>query len=319
MVGCSKEQSSLDIQDIPGKAKIIGNFSYDAGQGYVDDIYVQLIKPAANIKVVVKVSNSSLSPNGNATGYTYYETTTNEQGAYEVEVPAVDRGTTVVIAPDPFFDTYAKVVSVEDGEPVFEYEEKIYKINPTTKNVTPNDVQIFDAQYSYQERDIKEAYKYNSTFVVNVGKPVCRRVYDEYSGGYIIAKEFVPTAGQDVVVKVGDYYYGATADKEGCATFVIPSEKKQWSTYVTISALPYIGKFTHYEEVYDYTNGVTDFVGHNLSGTYEQYSYDEQQSISFSGIDGVPAPVVKVRMQFKPFEDEETYGYNASSWDNISW
>ena len=318
MVGCSKEQSSLDIQDIPGKAKILGSFSYDAGQGYTNGMYVQLIKPAANIKVVVKVSNASLSPNGNAAGYTYYETKTNEQGAYEVEVPAVDKGTTVVIAPDPFFDVYAKVVSVKDGEPVYEKEEKLYKVGPKTISVTPNDIQIFDAQYTDQERDIEEPYKYNSTFVVKVGKPVCEKKLDDYGDLYEIEKKFVAATGQDVVVKVGDYYYGATADKEGCATFVIPSEDKKWSTSVEINALAYTGKFTYYEMVDNGWYGY-EVEEHKIPGTYEQYSSDAWKNVSFSGIDGVPAPVMKVRMQFKPFEGEETYGYNVYDWNSASW
>ena len=318
MVGCSKEQSSLDIQDIPGKAKVLGSFSYDAGQGYSNGMYVQLIKPAANIKVVVKVSNASLSPNGNATGYTYYETVTNEQGAYEVQVPAVDKGTTIVIAPDPFFDTYAKVVSVEDGTPVYEKEEKLYKIAPETRSVTPNDIQIFDAQYTDQERDIEEPYKYNSTFVVKVGKPVCEKEYDHYSASYTVEKKYGPAVGQDVVVKVGDYYYGATADSEGCATFVIPSEKKAWSTSVQIDALAYTGKFTYYAETYDYY-GEREVTEHKIPGTFEQSSSDAVQSVTFRGIDGVPAPVVKVRMQFKPFEGEDTYGYSVYDWNYLSW
>lgn len=318
MVGCSKEQSSLDIQDIPGKAKVLGSFSYDAGQGYSNGMYVQLIKPAANIKVVVKVSNASLSPNGNATGYTYYETVTNEQGAYEVQVPAVDKGTTIVIAPDPFFDTYAKVVSVEDGTPVYEKEEKLYKIAPETRSVTPNDIQIFDAQYTDQERDIEEPYKYNSTFVVKVGKPVCEKEYDHYSASYTVEKKYGPAVGQDVVVKVGDYYYGATADSEGCATFVIPSEKKAWSTSVQIDALAYTGKFTYYAETYDYY-GEREVTEHKIPGTFEQSNSDAVQSVTFRGIDGVPAPVVKVRMLFKPFEGEETYGYSVYDWNYLSW
>ena len=318
MVGCSKEQSSLEIQDIPGKAKILGSFSYDAGQGYSNGVYVQLIKPAANVKVVVKVDNSSLSPNGKATGYTYYETTTDEQGAYEVQVPAVDKGTIVMVAPEPFFETYTKVVSVDNGTPVSEKEEKLYKISPETRNVTPNDIQIFDAKYTDQERDIEEPYKYNSTFVVKVGKPICEKEYDYNSGSYTIEKKYGPAVGQDVVVKVGDYYYGATADSEGCATFVIPSEKKAWSTSVQIGALAYTGKFTYYAETYDYY-GEREVTEHKIPGTFEQSGSDAVQSVTFKGIDGVPAPVVKVRMLFRPFEGEETYGYSAYDWNYLSW
>ena len=154
--------------------------------------------------------------------------------------------------------------------------------------------------------------------VVKVGKPVCEKKFDAYGDLYEIEKKFVAATGQDVVVKVGDYYYGATADKEGCATFVIPSEDKKWSTSVEINALAYTGKFTYCEMVGDSWYGY-EVEEHKISGTYEQYSSDAWKNVSFSGIDGVPAPVVKVRMQFKPFEDEETYGYNAYYWNSASW
>ena len=287
LVGCSKEQSSLNIEDIPGKAKILGSFSFDAGQGYSNGKYIRLIKPAANVKVVVKVSNASLSPNGNAEGYTYYETTTSDNGTYEVEIPAVDDGTTIKIAPYPFFATYSKVVSVENNTPVFEKEERLYKIDEETRSVNPNDIQIFDAQYSEQERDIEEPYAYNSTFVVRVGEPIYLKNRDE-QGVYVVERNYKEAATKNVIVKIDDYYYGATTNGDGEATFIIPSENKVWSTDVEIDVPGYVAtkKFVYYEEEYD-VNGdlvVSDYVIAN--GTYELNSGDAYKSVSFSGLRG---------------------------------
>jgi hypothetical protein len=322
LTACTPEQSSFDVEEIPGKAKIMGTLSYDAGQSYSNGKYVQLFKPAANVKVYVKVSNASLSPNGKATGYTYYETTTNAEGVYQIEVPAVEvnGATTVKIAPEAFMATYSKVVSVNNNVPVYEKEEVLFKIAEETRTVVPNDIQIFDKQYTHNDRNLPEALPYNTTFAVKVGKPVYSKVQNE-NGTYSVSRSYANLSGKNVVVKVGDMYYGATTDYKGEATFVIPSKAKKWSTSISVDIPSYVAseKFVFYKREYNNTTGQYEINKYEISnGIYELNSNDTSRNVSFSGIDGVRS-LLKVRMVYKPLYGQDTYGYDYSDWNNFEW
>ena len=89
---CLKEQTGLTVEDIPGVAKISGKLMINEGQAYEGGRFVELLKPAANYELLARVSNASLSPTSSAQGYTDYSVTTNEDGTFEVVIPAVDGG-----------------------------------------------------------------------------------------------------------------------------------------------------------------------------------------------------------------------------------
>ena len=167
MVGCSKEQSSFNIEDVPGKAKVMGTFTYDAGQSYTNGVYVQQIKGAAGVRVKAQISNSSIK--SNSTGYTTYETTTDENGNYSIEIPAVPNGTNVEIIADPFFATYSEVTGVNNNIPEIKSEEVLFKAQSTDVSIRPDDIKIYDAIYLYTERDVNEADKYTAKFTVKGG------------------------------------------------------------------------------------------------------------------------------------------------------
>ena len=97
-VGCSdQDQSSLSIEDFQGRAKISGTLSYNEGQAYNNGNYTELNKVAANTPVYIRISNTYLSPNGNASGYTTLETVTDANGKYEIEVPLPDQGARIYL------------------------------------------------------------------------------------------------------------------------------------------------------------------------------------------------------------------------------
>ena len=110
---CSEDQTSLSIDNIQGKA---------------------IIKPVMNTTVYVMINNSSFNNNSSSYGgYTTLETTTDAQGKYEIEIPAVENGVTVTIKAKSF-------------------EAPYYKINSNSgSGTTQNSVIAKDAVYSSPE------------------------------------------------------------------------------------------------------------------------------------------------------------------------
>lgn len=315
LASCSKEQSSLNIEDVPGKAKIMGTLAYDAGQGFSNGVYTQLIKAAANTRVVAKVSNSSIL--SSSKGYTIYETLTDENGNYSIEVPAdYDGGVSVQILADPFFATYSEVVDANNNTPKFETKEVLFKLSDSqTFTMSPNGIQIYDASYSYNDRTILEAYKYTSTFVVMVGEGRWSKLKED--GEERAIEEYKTAANKNVLVHIDNVCYSATTNNEGKATFIIPSEEKTWTASATIEVPGYVSSYYDYykkefdEDKYEYIVRKYTIV----NGTFEQIGH-LGTTIEFSGIEGTPAPIKKIRMRFTPFEGEEDYGYY---WSDKEW
>lgn len=140
---CSEEQTSLSINDIPGKAKIIGSFTYNDGQTTSSSTTANSDKPVMNTTVYVKISNASLSPNS-GNGYTIFETTTNANGEYEIEIPAVETGTDVTIQAASFIGkkyTTSTSGSTTTGGNKIITKEGVYEANSITlSSIMPNDI-----------------------------------------------------------------------------------------------------------------------------------------------------------------------------------
>lgn len=142
---CTEDQTSLSINDIQGKATIIGSFVYNDGQTYPGSTTTSVSsdKPAMNVKVYVKVSNASLSSNSNAKGYTTFETSTDANGEYEIEIPAVENGVEVSIQAESFIGRkYSTVSGSTTGiGNSFLTEEGVYEATPIQlSEVKPNDI-----------------------------------------------------------------------------------------------------------------------------------------------------------------------------------
>ena len=109
---CSEDQTSLSIDNIQGKAIIKGSFVYDDNKTSSSSTAVNTEKPVMNTTVYVMINNSSFNNNSSSYGgYTTLETTTDAQGKYEIEIPAVENGVTVTIKAKSFEAPYYKINS----------------------------------------------------------------------------------------------------------------------------------------------------------------------------------------------------------------
>ena len=320
IAGCSHVQSGMDIEDIPGKAKIVGKLSYNAGQGYSSGKYVQLIQPAANVKVSVLVSNASLSPNNTGKGYTVYEATTDENGSYEVEVPAVQTGIDVTVRPQPFFGTYSEVIGFKNSQPEYDVKEVLFNINEIKISANPGDIKLCDAHYTSKDREYEEALPYTSTFVVNVGEGLFNKTYDSENDSYTIVKAFEKASGKEVIATIDNIHYASSTNANGAATFIIPSKEKSWSTNVTIEVPSYkVNSYTYYKSEYDYENSKSVINKYLIEGgLFNQYEGVQSKTIKFYDIDGVHFEV-NVKMVFTPFNNVDTYGYSTNTWSSVNF
>ena len=149
---CSKDQTSLSVDDIRGKAKIKGTVSYSEGIEYKNNERNEIIKMATNTTVLVKISNAGLSLKNNTYGFTTFETVTNDKGEYEIEVPVLENGTTIIIQPQTFIGKYKTIDNWNNGKPVYETLEGIFEAEATYYSVKPNEIRFGDIEYTFNER-----------------------------------------------------------------------------------------------------------------------------------------------------------------------
>lgn len=111
VVSCSEEQTSLSIEDIPGKAKVMGFVTYDSGAtGSGINVQNNRMLPASGKTIYVEIDNDSFK--AGAEGVTTYETVTDANGKFEIEIPAV-QSTFITIKAAGFEGTQKKLVSNE--------------------------------------------------------------------------------------------------------------------------------------------------------------------------------------------------------------
>ena len=123
---CKEDQTSLSVDSLPGRAKIMGRLVYDDGRA-ADRI-------AANTVVYVKVDNNSID--NNASGVTVRTTTTDAEGYFEYELPTNETGVDVTVEGAQFEGVYYSSYTDSD--------ECIYSgATANRSNVSSNDIVSF--------------------------------------------------------------------------------------------------------------------------------------------------------------------------------
>ena len=266
---CLKEQTGLTIEDIPGTAKISGKLMINEGQAYQGGKFVELLKPAANYELIVKVSNNSLSPTS-AQGNTDYTVTTGEDGTFELVIPAVDAGVDCEVVGPAFLGKQTKLsaTAINDGELLFEEVEGKYSFNKNLSSLRPGDVEVVNGVYSFNPTDadvVLDEYV-DLAVAVGFGLPSSttskKEDYQTYNPTYKYNGEIVPAEGVDVIVKVtyghdedGNYKnqtvaYPGTTDSDGLLVISLPCTSKEAmkSATINVQARELLGAedFTYY-------------------------------------------------------------------------
>jgi len=331
--GCSQDQSSISINDIQGKAKIIGNLSYSEGQAYESGKFVELVKPAAEKKVYVEVSNASLSPNGSAQGYTLYETVTDAEGNYEIEVPAVAKtaGTSVTIRTEDFVGERYLLYEMLEQAPEFKTTNVVFSCSEKTESLKPNQIKVADMKYGFKERETGEKFDQVAPLHIKVGRGTLSwNTADKINEARMVAANSVnvivtvtyPNEEEGNPAEPLVRKYGATTVGTGGEFILnIPVKDKVCSLDLNIKAVPFIySPFYFYEFNPNAQEGDVQYTTAQLNGLYKQYENGafldngaDQGSVTFEGINGVSV-YREVRMVFEAFSGHNT-NYNPSNFD----
>ena len=132
MTSCVKEQTSLELEDIPYSATIIGNVTYSDGCRV--EASKQSTTEAKGLAVRVKVLNSEYTTNN--TSYTVFSTTTDDKGNFRINIPCTLDGVDVTITTDYFEGLFYN--SPTTLSYVIYRLEKDHSIT----NLTPNSIKV---------------------------------------------------------------------------------------------------------------------------------------------------------------------------------
>lgn len=138
-IACERpEQSEMDLSDLTDTATISGALVYDAGvdtTGSVDQYVINQFKPVANRTVFVEVPYSSYNFNGGQEGSKIFETTTDAQGNFSIDIPTTSNGLrNVTIRMQEFTAYRSEYKKMEGSSPVFETD--MYRYTWVKENVT---------------------------------------------------------------------------------------------------------------------------------------------------------------------------------------
>lgn len=132
------EQSEMDLSNLTDTATISGTLVYDAGvdtAGSADQYVINQFKPVANRTVFVEVPYSSYNFNNEQEGSKIFETTTDAQGNFSIEIPTTSNGLrNVTIRMQEFTAYRSEYKKMEGSSPVFETD--MYRYTWVKENVT---------------------------------------------------------------------------------------------------------------------------------------------------------------------------------------
>lgn len=312
MTGCSEEQTAFNIADVPGKATIQGTIVYNEGTSYENGRFSYTYVPAANLAVTVIVDNADYD--SNLTGKSTFETVTDENGKYTIELPAsLNLGTAEVRTAE--FQGVQKTVKRANNAIETKEENVIFG---ATKSVTFTSQGIVYCDMECVARsveDIPEGMAEYATLQGTIGQNF--QLFDEELSPSPI-NCFTGAPNADMLVQVnygtGSFTYTATTDANGFFALQVPVKEFPAAFDYTVEVLPYDGNFTHYA----LDDETMTFKSHVLKGYY-------QQNPTLAGTLSYPmASIVRTleckAMYFIPAPGEETFGYSPYSFsDSDPW
>ncbi len=323
------------MNDIPGRATISGTLTFSSGQDLENGSFVENFAPAAGVKVLVKLSNSSLDNTGTSQGYTTFETTTGPDGKYRFSIPVVDNGVSYIIAPQPFYGTRHTVDGFDENNNIkFKDTDVIYSISGISNTAYPGDIIIRDVMYGYKELNAVETFDKIETLKGKVGLAAYWRSSDNST-----RREYW-TAGKNVNLlvrvtypyseAVGSSYvsmvrtFGATTDLNGDFEVKIPVKNEGVTLpYIELLPVAYKTSFTNYyynSSTYSYLSQDIEGVYKLFTGNYNSTLKGTYSNYTFQTIPGVPNAELKVVMIFEPLSTITDHNYNPSfTSSSIPW
>lgn len=298
---CSKEQSYFNIEDIKGRATIVGYLYYNEGQTFVNNKYEELNKNAVGFTVYADVANEDIK--ASSSGRTTYSCTTGEDGKFTMTVPVTPDGVRVRIRVQDKEGKHYVLNDVNNNTPIFKEEDGFYGVNSEEFTLSPGTVQVFDKELTFTPRNEIVEYKEYAQYQIRLGK--C--MFD--NGNY---RTIYPASSSNVIIKV-DYqngqsrYYGATSDYNGHANFKIPFPELPYTANISLESVQSLWEYAYY---YD---------GIQYNGYYSVYNRDvfRNSQTDFTEFDNLVI-YHTVRMEFNPvgsYDENLSYIFDAGNWN----
>lgn len=331
---CSEDQTAFNIEKVPGRATVQGTVTYNEGTTLSGGKFSYNYKPAANLTIFVTVDNYSYA--GNLGGQTVFETTTDDNGKYSIELPVSNNMTTFSVRTAQFKGVQSTIEKVNN---------KITTVNRNVIYGASSSVDLQNAGIAYCDM-ICQPTAYSENLPENFGQTVTLKgkvgqntyVYTpmEYLPDYYghpwyedarISPYFIEANGIDLIISIkykGEWFaLNATTNSQGEYSVQVPVAECPASFDYSIEALPKIGTFTQYysyiKEVF--VNGgyhtFTDYLNIQLNGYYRQYNQINEHTTAT--VTTAPQIAPNIRMVFEPYADQDTYGYQSYLFDNAPW
>ncbi|MCH5218519.1 MAG: hypothetical protein J1F07_08255 [Muribaculaceae bacterium] len=281
LTACSDEQTSFNVDKVPGRGEIRGTIVYNTGAELVDGKFVYDFKPAANVAVYVYAQNSDYS--NSLDGQSIFTTTTDENGDYKISIPVTEDNMKVTIR-TAAFDGVQTFVEIINGEVVQRERPVVYRGNYQIDAIDNHDIVYANFQCAVTSSDTEYAgftevatvkgqigqnYEYYTApeQIFNEEKDEEGNVINKTFAGWesaFITYLFTPAANVDLIVSVnysgaghtGIEYptgtgvtYNVTTDANGNFELLVPVAEFPASFSYSIEALTYEGTFVHYNKV----------------------------------------------------------------------
>lgn len=331
LTGCSEDQTTFNVEDVPGRCTIEGKIVYNQGTTFENGQFVYDYKAAANMPVIVIVDNSDYD--SKLSGVTTFNTTTDESGAYSIEIPAPLKSISATIRTADFQSTRS-VVTIENNKVVTKSEDVVYRANETVSDVHSQGIVLANIVCTEcNAADYANGFNEYATLKGTIGKnseyyvaATPRFDYNDEIIGYDparVIKCWVPAPKVDMVVTVNygggvEFTYNTTTDANGDYTLKVPVNAFPANFDYSISAVTFDSKYTHYERydheytnAYGYTDTYTDYRARSLDGFFTQ-QFQANYSANLPVAAQVESQKSKI-MVFNPLNDgQDTYNYSAS-------
>lgn len=266
LFSCTKaEQSSVSLDDVQGKAKLSGVFTYVAGQDISETGEMgPVVLPAANVGVSVEIKYSSLGPDAAAEGFVVIDTTTNENGEWAVDIPAVKSGADVTVKAASFAGEYKVFTHKVADQSVYDVDNAVYTLEFTEYGITPGETKYYNRQYNYTTENSygepQSIIRVMGTYIYNAGQ--------EYTAeaGFVDLQKYA--ANVPVNVNVAGNSYKVTTDANGTFDVSVPVHANYGTVQVAVTPESFLGTYTTLKDV---ESG--EFVWESENGIYSADSY----------------------------------------------
>ncbi len=325
LFGCHK-QSSLDFQDVAGKATIQGYVYVDRGYLQDGENYVVRTEPAEGCAVVVKVPYTKYDAEAGA-GDKLFEGVCDANGHYSIEVPvgqAAISGCAVYTRPfvGPYYDLINNaIISTEVSYP------------EQSASVEIENGKTFVAANIIVSKDVeKPIFSRNQTVTIKgkIGEQYEEKQYidpkDEAKGYVAVTGVTTPTQALKVQLKFinklpaydgQELVFNVTTATDGTFSTSV-NLYDVWDindVEVTMSNKAYLGSCTHYYHYYDKDEAKNFRRSQSVSGYYGK---NEQKQMMTEGDLLIGCSLPRLVLTFTPdYANEKIYGIGEPTIDIV--